>query len=103
MLERRTHKRILVFRPLFAVGGRTSGSCPVTRTRRWAPGPPLSLFDALESIAGPEVVEEVVSRKLLEVLPLTHIHGRSLADTFVIIDEAQNLERAVLLTTLSRP
>ena len=39
---------------------------------------------------------------LLEVLPLTHIRGRSLHDAFVIVDEAQSLERNVLLTVLSR-
>ena len=39
---------------------------------------------------------------MLEVLPLTHIRGRSLHDTFVIVDEAQSLERGVLLTVLSR-
>ncbi|MDF1910497.1 PhoH family protein, partial [Mycolicibacterium smegmatis] len=38
----------------------------------------------------------------LEVLPLTHIRGRSLHDSFVIVDEAQSLERNVLLTVLSR-
>ncbi len=48
------------------------------------------------------MIDEVVDRNLLEVLPLTHIRGRSLTDTFVIIDEAQNLERPVLLTALSR-
>ena len=37
-----------------------------------------------------------------EVLPLTHIRGRSLHDSFVIVDEAQSLERGVLLTVLSR-
>ena len=36
------------------------------------------------------------------MLPLTHIRGRNLTGTFVIIDEAQNLERSVLLTALSR-
>ena len=39
---------------------------------------------------------------MLEVLPLTHIRGRSLHDAFVIVDEAQSLERNVLLTVLSR-
>ena len=39
---------------------------------------------------------------MLEVLPLTHIRGRTLTDTFVIVDEAQSLERNVLLTVLSR-
>jgi len=39
---------------------------------------------------------------MLEVLPLTHIRGRSLHDAFVVVDEAQSLERNVLLTVLSR-
>ena len=101
VLERRTHKRILVFRPLFAVGGQDLGFLPGDKEEKMGPWA-AAVFDALESIAGPEVVEEVLSRNLLEVLPLTHIRGRSLTDTFVIIDEAQNLERPVLLTALSR-
>ena len=60
-----------------------------------------AVTDALEAIAGQEVIDEVFDRGLLEVLPLTHIRGRSLTDSFVIIDEAQNLERPVLLTALS--
>lgn len=48
------------------------------------------------------VLDEVIERGLIEVLPLTHIRGRSLHDAFVIVDEAQSLERNVLLTMLSR-
>ncbi|MGI8755345.1 MAG: PhoH family protein [Acidimicrobiales bacterium] len=101
VLERQTHKRILLFRPLFAVGGQDLGFLPGDRDEKMGPWA-AAVFDALESVAGPEVVEEVLTRNLLEVLPLTHIRGRSLTDTFVIIDEAQNLERPVLLTALSR-
>jgi PhoH-like ATPase len=101
VLERRTHKRILIFRPLYAVGGQDLGFLPGDKDEKMGPWAG-AVFDALEAIAGPEVVEEVLSRSLLEVLPLTHIRGRSLTDTFVIIDEAQNLERPVLLTALSR-
>ncbi|MCU1371257.1 MAG: PhoH family protein [Ilumatobacteraceae bacterium] len=101
VLERRTHKRILIFRPLYAVGGQELGFLPGDKDEKMGPWAG-AVFDALEAIAGPEVVEEVISRNLLEVLPLTHIRGRSLTDTFVIIDEAQNLERPVLLTALSR-
>ena len=54
-----------------------------------------AVLDALESIVGREVIDEVIARDLLEVLPLTHIRGRSLTDAFVVIDEAQNLERMV--------
>jgi PhoH-like ATPase len=60
------------------------------------------VFDTLGALVAPEVIEEVLERGLLEVLPLTHIRGRSLHDSFVVVDEAQSLERNVLLTVLSR-
>lgn len=101
VLEQRTHKRVLVFRPLYAVGGQELGYLPGSESEKMAPWG-AAVFDALESIVGPEVVDEVVDRGLLEVLPLTHLRGRSLVDTFAVIDEAQNLERGVLLTALSR-
>jgi len=101
VLERGTHKRIMLFRPLFAVGGQDLGFLPGDKDDKMGPWA-AAVHDALESIAGPEVIEEVMARNLLEVLPLTHIRGRSLTETFVIIDEAQNLERPVLLTALSR-
>jgi PhoH-like ATPase len=101
VLEQRTHKRVTVFRPLFAVGGQELGYLPGTEAEKMAPWA-AAVIDALESIVGSNVIQEVQARGLLEVLPLTHIRGRSLTDTFVIVDEAQNLERGVLLTALSR-
>jgi PhoH-like ATPase len=61
-----------------------------------------AVFDTLSAVTSREVIEEVTARGMLEVLPLTHIRGRSLHDAFVIVDEAQSLERNVLLTVLSR-
>ncbi len=101
VLEQQSQKRILVFRPLFAVGGQELGYLPGDRDEKMSPWG-AAVFDALDAIAGPAVVDEVLHRGLLEVLPLTHIRGRNLTDTFVVIDEAQNLERQVLLTALSR-
>jgi PhoH-like ATPase len=101
VLEQRTAKRVLVFRPLFAVGGQGLGYLPGSEAEKMSPWA-AAVTDALEAIAGPAVIEEVMARGLLEVLPLTHIRGRSLTDSFVVIDEAQNLERPVLLTALSR-
>jgi PhoH-like ATPase len=101
VLEQRVHKRVVVFRPLFAVGGQELGFLPGSEAEKMNPWS-AAVADALDAIAGPEVVEEVHARGLVEVLPLTHIRGRSLTDTFVVIDEAQNLERGVLLTALSR-
>ena len=101
VLEQRTHKRVTVFRPIYAVGGQDLGFLPGTEAEKMNPWA-AAVTDALEAIVGQEVIDEVLRRDLLEVLPLTHIRGRSLTDTFVIIDEAQNLERPVLLTALSR-
>jgi PhoH-like ATPase len=101
VLERGTHKRVVVFRPLYAVGGQDLGFLPGDADEKMNPWA-AAVHDALEAIAGPEVIDEVIDRRLLEVLPLTHIRGRSLTETFVVIDEAQNLERGVLLTALSR-
>jgi PhoH-like ATPase len=101
VLEQRTHKRLLVFRPLYAVGGQDLGFLPGTEDEKMSPWA-AAAFDVLSSIADRTVIEHVLERELLEVLPLTHIRGRSLQDSFVIIDEAQNLERPVLLTALSR-
>ncbi len=101
VLEHRTHRRVIVFRPLYAVGGQELGYLPGSESEKMNPWA-AAVVDALESITGPEVIEEVLERGLLEVLPLTHIRGRTLTDSFVVVDEAQNLERMVLLTALSR-
>jgi PhoH-like ATPase len=61
-----------------------------------------AVYDTLGALVSADVMDEVVDRQMLEVLPLTHIRGRSLHDSFVVVDEAQSLERNVLLTVLSR-
>ncbi len=101
VLERRSHRKVVVFRPLYAVGGQELGYLPGTEAEKMGPWA-QAVFDTLEGLASTEVLEEVLSRGMLEVLPLTHIRGRSLHDSFVIVDEAQSLERNVLLTVLSR-
>lgn len=100
-LERGKHRSIMVFRPLYAVGGQELGYLPGTEGEKMSPWA-QAVFDTLGAVASREVIEEVVARGMLEVLPLTHIRGRSLHDAFVIVDEAQSLERNVLLTVLSR-
>ncbi|WP_034633446.1 PhoH family protein [Cellulomonas cellasea] len=101
VLERRQHRKVMVFRPLYAVGGQDLGYLPGGESEKMNPWA-QAVFDTLSAVVSKEVVEEVLDRDLLEVLPLTHIRGRSLHDAFVIVDEAQSLERNVLLTVLSR-
>ena len=101
VMERRQHRKVVVFRPLYAVGGQDLGYLPGTEGEKMTPWG-QAVFDTLSALTTSEVIDEVVDRGMLEVLPLTHIRGRSLHDSFVIVDEAQSLERNVLLTVLSR-
>ena len=101
VLERRQHKKVVIFRPLFAVGGQELGYLPGSEAEKMGPWA-QAVFDTLGAMTSQDVIDEIVDRGMLEVLPLTHIRGRSLHDAFVIVDEAQSLERNVLLTVLSR-
>ncbi|MEN9915508.1 MAG: hypothetical protein RL725_183 [Actinomycetota bacterium] len=101
VLEKRLHKKVVIFRPLYAVGGQELGYLPGSENEKMSPWA-QAVFDTLGSLVSQQVIDEVIERGLIEVLPLTHIRGRSLHDSFVIVDEAQSLERGVLLTVLSR-
>ncbi len=101
VLERRQHQKVVVFRPLFAVGGQELGYLPGSESEKMSPWG-QAVFDTLGAMTSKDVIDEILDRGMLEVMPLTHIRGRSLHDAFVIVDEAQSLERNVLLTVLSR-
>ncbi|MGO2112251.1 MAG: PhoH family protein, partial [Pseudoclavibacter sp.] len=101
VLERGLQRKIIVFRPLFAVGGQELGYLPGDQDEKMGPWG-QAVYDTLSAIVSQNIIDEVIARDLLEILPLTHIRGRSLHDAFVIVDEAQSLERNVLLTMLSR-
>jgi PhoH-like ATPase len=101
VMEKRLHKKVIVFRPLYPVGGQELGYLPGSEGEKMSPWA-QAVFDTLGALVSAQVIEEILARGLIEVLPLTHIRGRSLHDSFVIVDEAQSLERGVLLTVLSR-
>jgi PhoH-like ATPase len=101
VMERKQHRKLVVFRPLYAVGGQELGYLPGSEADKMNPWA-QAVFDTLSAVTSQAVIDEVIDREMLEVLPLTHIRGRSLHDSFVIVDEAQSLERGVLLTVLSR-
>lgn len=86
VLERREHRRILVFRPQ-AVAGKDASQ---------------SVLDTLAAMVSRQIVDELLERDLLQVFPLEQIRGRSLHDSFVIVDDAQALDRNELLMILSR-
>jgi len=101
VMDRRQHRKVIVFRPLYAVGGQELGYLPGSEADKMNPWA-QAVYDTLSAVTSQDVIDEVLARDMFEVLPLTHIRGRSLHDSFVIVDEAQSLERGVLLTVLSR-
>ena len=100
VMEKRLHKKVVIFRPLYPVGGQELGYLPGSEGEKMSPWA-QAVFDTLGALVSQPVIDEIIDRGLIEVLPLTHIRGRSLHDSFVIVDEAQSLERGVLLTVLS--
>ena len=101
VMEKRIHKKVVIFRPLYPVGGQELGYLPGSEGEKMSPWA-QAVFDTLGALVSQPVIDEIIDRGLIVVLPLTHIRGRSLHDSFVIVDEAQSLERGVLLTVLSR-
>ncbi|HYB88412.1 MAG TPA: PhoH family protein, partial [Streptosporangiaceae bacterium] len=92
VMDRRQHRKVVVFRPLYAVGGQELGYLPGSEADKMNPWA-QAVYDTLSAVTSQDVIDEVLARDMFEVLPLTHIRGRSLHDSFVIVDEAQSLER----------
>lgn len=101
VLEQHRYKRVVVFRPLYAVGDQSLGYLPGDFDEKMYPWAQAT-WDALDAFCGPLVQDEIVAENLLEVLPLTHLRGRTLSDSYIIIDEAQNLSRSTIVTALTR-
>ena len=101
VLERNNHRKVMVFRPLYAVGGQDLGYLPGSEGEKMSPWA-QAVFDTLGAVTSPEIITEVIARNLIEVLPLTHIRGRSLHDAYVIVDEAQNVthQQMEMITSL---
>ena len=96
-----SYQKVTVFRPVNAVGNQDIGFLPGTIEEKMNPVSE-AIFDALRAIMTSDQIKSVRSNGYLEVLPLTHIRGRTLPKTWVVLDEAQNLERNTLVTALSR-
>lgn len=96
-----SYQKVTVFRPVNAVGNQDIGFLPGTIAEKMDPVSD-AIYDSLRAIMTSDQIKSVRSHEYLEVLPLTHIRGRTLPKTWVVIDEAQNLEKNVLMTALTR-
>jgi phosphate starvation-inducible PhoH-like protein len=87
-LQRKEVSRIILTRPAVEAGERL-GFLPGTLTDKIDPYL-RPLFDALHEMLDPESVPKLMAAGTIEVAPLAYMRGRTLNDSFIILDEAQN-------------
>ena len=87
-LQRKEVTRIILTRPAVEAGERL-GFLPGTLTDKIDPYL-RPLYDALNEMMDPEIVPRLMATGTIEVAPLAYLRGRTLNDSFVVLDEAQN-------------
>jgi PhoH-like ATPase len=114
------YKNLLIFKPIIEVGKRTLGYLPGDLQEKMAPWE-RAIYDNLKLIIGDndpgnkdhgtgkksgsaeETIQEYIQLGQMEINPISYIRGRSLNDSFVIVDETQNLEPSEVKTVITRP
>ena len=99
-LKNKEVERIVLTRPAVEAGERL-GFLPGDMTQKVDPYL-RPLYDALYEIMGVESYQRLVERGTLEVAPLAFMRGRTLADAFIILDEAQNTTQEQMKMFLTR-
>ena len=87
-LHRKEVTRIILTRPAVEAGEKL-GFLPGTLTDKIDPYL-RPLYDALNDMVDPELVPKLLATGVVEVAPLAYMRGRTLNDSFIILDEAQN-------------
>ncbi|MEN0084102.1 MAG: PhoH family protein [Leifsonia sp.] len=87
-LQRKEVNRIILTRPAVEAGERL-GYLPGTLTDKIDPYL-RPLYDALNEMMDPDLVPKLLAAGTIEVAPLAYMRGRTLNDSFIILDEAQN-------------
>lgn len=108
VFERNTHDRLMILRPMYAVGNQEMGFLPgdvADKTAPWF----AAVVDAMVSLTPnssyrqcAEQLSMWIEAEKVELSPLTFLRGRSLSGTYVLLDEAQNTEGDAAKTVISR-
>src|SRR5690606_3610471 len=99
-LENEEVRRIILVRPAVEAGERL-GFLPGDMSQKVDPYL-RPMYDALFDMIGPEQVARLIERSVIEIAPLAFMRGRSLNESFVILDEAQNTSVAQMKMFLTR-
>ena len=100
MLQERKVERLILTRPAVEAGERL-GFLPGDLQQKVDPYL-RPLYDALHALLGQERTAALLEKNVIEVAPLAYMRGRTLADAFVILDEAQNTTTAQMRMVLTR-
>jgi len=100
MLQERKVERLVLTRPAVEAGERL-GFLPGDLQQKVDPYL-RPLYDALHMLLGRERTEQLQEKGVIEIAPLAYMRGRTLADAFVILDEAQNTTTAQMRMALTR-
>jgi phosphate starvation-inducible PhoH-like protein len=100
LLQERRVERLVLTRPAVEAGERL-GFLPGDLQQKVDPFL-RPLYDALHTLMGRERTEQLQEKGVIEVAPLAYMRGRTLADAFVILDEAQNTTSAQMRMALTR-
>ncbi|MBC1263181.1 PhoH family protein [Synechococcus sp. BSA11S] len=100
MLQERRVERLILTRPAVEAGERL-GFLPGDLQQKVDPYL-RPLYDALHGLLGAERTGALLEKGVIEVAPLAYMRGRTLADAFVILDEAQNTTTAQMRMVLTR-
>lgn len=99
-LSEKTVERIVLTRPAVEAG-ESLGYLPGDLSQKIDPYL-RPLYDALQYMFGPEKVQRLVEKEIIEVAPLAFMRGRTLNDSFIILDEAQNTTAEQMKMFLTR-
>ena len=104
----RRYERMAIFRPLVAVGRQELGYLPGTLEEKVDPwmgaihDAVVAMSDGRRKGAADETITQITAEGRLSMESVTHLRGRSLHGTWILLDEAQNLEPSVAKTVLTR-
>ena len=99
-LEKESVRRILLVRPAVEAGEKL-GFLPGDLSQKIDPYL-RPLYDALYELLGFDLVEKLIEKNVIEVAPLAYMRGRTLNDSFIILDESQNTTAEQMKMFLTR-
>lgn len=96
-----TYKKIILVKSVTSIPGEELGFLPGDASQKMEPYI-MSYSWNIDKICGIGSSKELISKKLIEVLPLAYIRGLSIDESIVIIDEAQNIDSHTFKTIITR-